>query len=83
MIINQLFPPVPERPANPPEPRANARRDRLFDARDTLRHEAFALQNQLFKAPRHKRACLKRLLAENQAAQAVLCDALSALGDIV
>ncbi len=82
MNMNHLFPPVPERPANPPEPPFDSTRDRLLDRLDTLRHEAFALQNSLFKAPREQSNRIKRLLAENSDAQAAIRDALSALGAV-
>ncbi len=78
MNINHLFPPVPKRPCEPPEPPCDAGRDRLSDRLDTLRHEAFALQNSLFKAPPEKAGPIKRLLAENRAAQAELRDMLAA-----
>ena len=61
-----------ERPANSPEPEPDPARDGLFDALDTLRHEAFALQNQLFRAPPRARARLERLLRQNKASQAAL-----------
>lgn len=83
MFINRILPPAPERSANPTEPLADPERDRLFDVLDTLRHESFALQNQLFKVPQPERTRLKRLLDENRAAQTELCDALSTLRNVL
>lgn len=82
MTINHPFPPVREQSADPPEPPLDAEHNRLFDALDTLRHEAFLLQNSLFKAPSSQSACLRRRLAENKAAQDKLREALAAMGDI-
>lgn len=82
MLINRIFPPAPERPANPAEPPFDVKRDRLFDTLDTLRHEAFALQNQLFKTPYLESARFERLLHENQTAQVAVHDALAAMGDV-
>lgn len=72
MIYDHYFPNMPSRPVAPPEPPEDPVRDRLFDALDALRHEAFALQNQLFAAPGGERAHLKGLLAQNESAQAAL-----------
>lgn len=74
------IPKIPERPASPPEPVPDPACDRLFDTLDTLRHEAFALQNRLFGAPPEARACFERLLAQNKAAQAALRRELSQHG---
>ncbi|HWP52016.1 MAG TPA: hypothetical protein VN626_10015, partial [Clostridia bacterium] len=66
-----------ERPSDPPEPAPDPARDGLFDALDTLRHEGFALQNRLLRAPPHACVRLKRLLRENKAAQEALRHDLS------
>lgn len=82
MTINHLFPPTRERSADPPEPPSDAKRDRLFEALDALRHESLSLQSSLFKAPPCQSARLRRRLAENKAAQDKLWAALTAMGNI-
>lgn len=82
MFYYYYFPPVGERHTDPLELAPNPPRDRLFEALDTLRHEAFALQNRLFCAPPEACARLERLLGHNKAAQAELRRELSQLNCI-
>ncbi len=73
MFYPQYLAYIPQIPICSPEPPADPVRDWLFDALDERRHEAFALQNRLFAAPDDgEYARLKRLLAQNKAAQAAL-----------
>lgn len=67
--------------ADPPEPPRECRRDALYDRLDTLRHERFALQNSLFKAPPKKSAALKRLLGANKAERYALQSLLEQQAD--
>ena len=76
------FPNKLEQPTSVPEPMSDSACDGLFDTLDTLRHEAFALQNRLFKATPEMSADLERLLLQNRAKQAVLRGDLSKRGYI-
>ena len=67
MIIYHHFSDKFGHAADPPEPPRECRRDALYDRLDTLRHQRFALQNSLFKAPLKKSTALKRLLDANKA----------------
>lgn len=77
MYYKNYFPQIPENTTQPPEQPFDPAADRLFERLDTLRHEAFALKNRLFRAPPEARPRLEQLLAENKAAQDTLCRALS------
>ncbi|MFV0497939.1 MAG: hypothetical protein ACK5L0_07230 [Candidatus Fimivivens sp.] len=54
--------------------------DGLFEALDTLRHEAFALQNALFSAPCQRCNHFALLLLINKAKQDAIRDNLSQFG---
>lgn len=83
MKFYYYFPNILEQPTSVPEPMSDSACDGLFDTLDTLRHEAFALQNQLFKATPEMCADLERLLLQNRAKRAVLRDDLSQRGYII
>ncbi len=70
--IYHELPNTSERFIDPPEPMPEPERDRLFEALDTLRHGAFALQNRIFSASPEACGRLERLLAQNKADQAAL-----------
>lgn len=80
MNYYKIFPVIPEHAIIMPEPMSDPACDRLFDALDTLRHEAFALQNRLFGAPPEARDHLERLLSHNEAKQAAIRRNLSQFG---
>ncbi len=75
-----IFPYIIKQPTSVPEPAPDSACDRLFDALDTLRHEAFALQNCLFEATPETCADFERLLLQNKATQAALREDLSQRG---
>lgn len=80
MTFYYIFPNKIEQPKSLPEPVPDSACDGLFDALDTLRHEAFALQNRLFKATPETCADLERLLLQNKERQAALREELSQRG---
>ncbi|KAF5031644.1 hypothetical protein DSECCO2_625620 [anaerobic digester metagenome] len=77
MEFYRYLPHAGERHTDPLELVPSPPCDGLFEALDTLRHEAFALQNRLFCAPPEACARLERLLGHNKAAQAKLRRELS------
>lgn len=74
------FPNTIEQPKSLPEPAPDSACDGLFDALDTLRHEAFALENRLYKATPEMCADYQRLLLQNKEEQAALREDLSQWG---
>ncbi len=77
MKLYNYFPHFPENTIDPPEEPPDPPAQRLFEQLDTLRHEAFALQNRLFTAAPEACPRLEQLLAQNETAQNALCRALS------